>query len=43
MDTSYCTPTYIEIQRANCWIDLGDPHRAIELFEGQLAGHQFVA
>ncbi|MGW2184701.1 tetratricopeptide repeat protein [Streptomyces sp. NPDC001719] len=37
VDTSYCTPTYIEIQRANCWIDLGDPHRAIELFEGQLA------
>ena len=22
LDTSYCTPTYIEIQRANCWIDL---------------------
>ncbi|MFF4531416.1 hypothetical protein ACFY1P_19355 [Streptomyces sp. NPDC001407] len=37
VDTSYCTPTYIEIQRANCWIDLGKPRRAIELFEGQLA------
>ncbi|UQI42990.1 helix-turn-helix domain-containing protein [Streptomyces sp. HU2014] len=37
LDTSYCTPTYIEIQRANCWIDLGEPHRAIKLFEEQLA------
>ncbi|MFC5720219.1 hypothetical protein ACFP1Z_08590 [Streptomyces gamaensis] len=37
VDTSYCTPTYIEIQRANCWIDLGQPQRAIKLFEGQLA------
>ncbi|MGW1071478.1 hypothetical protein [Streptomyces sp. NPDC002537] len=36
VDTSYCTPTYIEIQRANCWIDLGDPRRAIELFEREL-------
>ncbi len=37
LDTSYCTPTYIEMQRANCWIDLGDPHRAVDLFEDQLA------
>ncbi|MEV4436123.1 hypothetical protein [Streptomyces sp. NPDC049585] len=37
VDTSYCTPTYIEIQRANCWIDLGQPERAVELFERQLA------
>ncbi|MCQ4041991.1 tetratricopeptide repeat protein [Streptantibioticus rubrisoli] len=37
LDTSYCTPTYIEIQRANCWIDLGDPMRAIDLFERELA------
>ncbi|MEU4213063.1 hypothetical protein AB0F13_24235 [Streptomyces sp. NPDC026206] len=37
LDTSYCTPTYIEMQRANCWIDLGEPHRAVELFEDQLA------
>ena len=35
-DTSYCTPTYVEIQRANCWIDLGEPMRAVELFETEL-------
>ncbi|WP_158673797.1 hypothetical protein [Streptomyces klenkii] len=37
LDTSYCTPTYIEMQRANCWIGLGKPQQAIELFEGHLA------
>ncbi|GAA1893580.1 hypothetical protein [Streptantibioticus ferralitis] len=37
VDASYCTPTYIEIQRANCWIDLGDPMRAVRLFEKELA------
>jgi hypothetical protein len=37
LDTSYCTPTYIEIQRAHCWIDLGDPMRAARLFEAELA------
>ncbi|WP_269853554.1 hypothetical protein [Streptomyces sp. RPT161] len=37
IDTSYCTPTYIEIQRANCWIDLGEPMRAVSLFEKELA------
>ncbi len=37
LDTSYCTPTYVEIQRANCWIDLGDPSRAIRLFEEEIA------
>ncbi|MHA4816636.1 hypothetical protein ACXZ65_20010 [Streptomyces aculeolatus] len=36
-DTSYCTPAYVEIQRANCWIDLGQPHRAIKLFEDEIA------
>jgi hypothetical protein len=36
LDTSYCTPTYIEIQRANCWIGLGDPMRAVRLFEAEL-------
>lgn len=36
VDTSYCTPAYIEIQRANCWIDLGEPQRAVQLFEDQL-------
>jgi tetratricopeptide (TPR) repeat protein len=37
LDTSYCTPAYVEIQRANCWIDLGDPMRAARLFEDELA------
>jgi transcriptional regulator with XRE-family HTH domain len=33
----YCTPAYIEIQRAATWIDLGRPERAIPLFENSLA------
>ncbi|MEO3847404.1 hypothetical protein ABGB09_07055 [Streptomyces sp. B8F3] len=37
LDTSYCTPAYIEIQRANCWTDLGEPLRAIQLFEAEIA------
>ncbi len=37
LDTSYCTPAYVEMQRANCWIDLGDPRRAAQLFEAELA------
>lgn len=37
LDTSYCTPAYVEIQRANCWIDLGEPLRAIQLFEAEIA------
>ncbi|MDT0446053.1 tetratricopeptide repeat protein [Streptomyces johnsoniae] len=37
LDTSYCTPTYVEMQRANCWMDLGDPRRAAQLFEAGLA------
>ncbi|MGK5533163.1 hypothetical protein [Streptomyces sp. URMC 129] len=37
LDTSYCTPTYIEMQRANCWIELGDARRAVALFEAELA------
>jgi hypothetical protein len=27
----------VEIQRANCWIDLGDPMRAVGLLEAELA------
>ncbi|MFD9795718.1 tetratricopeptide repeat protein [Streptomyces sp. NPDC059070] len=37
LDTAYCTPTYVEMQRANCWIDLGDPLRAAQLFEDEIA------
>jgi transcriptional regulator with XRE-family HTH domain len=33
----YCTPAYIEIQRAATWIGLGRPERAIPLFEDSLA------
>jgi transcriptional regulator with XRE-family HTH domain len=33
----YCTPGYVEIQRATCWITLGKPKRAIDLFERELA------
>jgi tetratricopeptide (TPR) repeat protein len=30
---SYCTPSYIEIQRANCWLTTGKPKKAIALYE----------
>jgi hypothetical protein len=33
---SYCTPAYIEIQRANCWLATGKPKKAISLYEGGL-------
>jgi transcriptional regulator with XRE-family HTH domain len=33
----YCTPAYVEIQRAATWIDLGRPERAINLFHDSLA------
>jgi hypothetical protein len=33
----YCTPAYVEIQRAATWIELGRPERAITLFEDSLA------
>jgi hypothetical protein len=33
----YCTPGYVEIQRATCWTTLGKPKRAIDLFERELA------
>ncbi|WP_327073377.1 hypothetical protein OG196_15505 [Kitasatospora purpeofusca] len=36
LDLAYCTPTYIEMQRANCLIELGDPHRAVGMFEAEL-------
>jgi hypothetical protein len=34
---SYCTPSYIEIQRANCWLTTGKPSAAITLYEEALA------
>jgi hypothetical protein len=34
---SYCTPSYIEIQRANCWLTTGKPKKAVALYEKALA------
>ncbi|MFF7988446.1 hypothetical protein ACFZDG_01475 [Kitasatospora xanthocidica] len=36
LDLAYCTPTYIEMQRANCLIELGDPRTAVGMFEAEL-------
>jgi predicted Zn-dependent protease len=36
LDTSYCTPVYVEIQRANCLIEMGEPLRAVEALEAEL-------
>jgi tetratricopeptide (TPR) repeat protein len=33
---SYCTPDYIEIQRATCWLAAGQPKKAISLYEHNL-------
>jgi transcriptional regulator with XRE-family HTH domain len=33
----YCTPAYVEIQRAATWIEFGRPDRAINLLEDSLA------
>jgi tetratricopeptide (TPR) repeat protein len=30
---SFCTDSYIELQRANCWLTLGQPHQAIERYD----------
>lgn len=30
---SFCTETYLELQRAHCWTTLGKPQRAIQLYE----------
>jgi transcriptional regulator with XRE-family HTH domain len=32
----YCIPSYVEIQRATCWLRLGNPRRAVDLFETEL-------
>ena len=32
----FCTPSYIEIQRANCWLTLSRPDRAVPVFERAL-------
>jgi len=33
---SYCTASYIETQRANCWLTTGRPKKAIALYEESL-------
>lgn len=33
----FCTPSYIEIQRANCWLSLRRPDLAVPLFERALS------
>jgi hypothetical protein len=33
---SYCTDVYLELNRATCWLELGRPNRAIDLFEREL-------
>ncbi|MFC5260930.1 helix-turn-helix transcriptional regulator [Kribbella qitaiheensis] len=35
---SFCTASYIEVQRAGCWLTLGKPERAISLYEATLPG-----
>jgi hypothetical protein len=30
---TYCTPAYIEMEAANCWLHLGQPANAIPIFE----------
>jgi tetratricopeptide (TPR) repeat protein len=30
---SFCTETYLELQRAQCWTALGKPQRAVQLYE----------
>jgi hypothetical protein len=35
---SFCTASYIEVQRAGCWLTLGKPQRAIALYEATLPG-----
>jgi tetratricopeptide (TPR) repeat protein len=34
---SFCTPSYLEIQRAKCWLVLGQHRRAIDVYETALA------
>jgi hypothetical protein len=36
---SYCTPAYIEVHRASCWLTAGQPKRAIRLYETALPAY----
>ncbi|MBP2334691.1 transcriptional regulator with XRE-family HTH domain [Saccharothrix coeruleofusca] len=33
---SFCTASYIELQRAHCWLRLGQPRKAVDLYEAVL-------
>ncbi|MEU5696726.1 helix-turn-helix transcriptional regulator [Actinosynnema sp. NPDC020468] len=33
---SFCTPTYLELQRADCWLLLGRPDKAVGLYDAVL-------
>jgi tetratricopeptide (TPR) repeat protein len=35
--TAYCTPGYVGMEAAACWIQLGEPERAIATFENRLS------
>jgi hypothetical protein len=32
----YCTPAYVEMEAADCWLLLGQPHRAVPILEAAL-------
>lgn len=38
--TAYCTPSYLEMEAANCWIQLGKPRHAVGTLERGLATWQ---
>jgi hypothetical protein len=38
--THYCTPGYLDMEAARCWIQLDQPHRAISTLEQGLASWQ---
>jgi tetratricopeptide (TPR) repeat protein len=35
--TGYCTPTYVEMEAADCWMTLGEPDKAVAIFQHGLA------
>lgn len=34
----YCTPAFVEMEAADCWLLLGQPHRAVPILEAALPG-----
>lgn len=34
----YCTPAFVELEAADCWLLLGQPHRAVPMLEAALPG-----